>query len=362
MIQAYVNNDHTEWDIHLQDLQFAINTCTHTSTKHTPAFLNLGRELNPTQCPRNQLENDDEIELQDIDRWTDHLRRLQTLRDEVQRHLIEANEKQAHYYNLRRRDIQFKEGDRVLKKNHTLSSGPERTAAKLSKKFIGPYIITKKISPTIYELTTESERQHGKHTTKNTGPDDTTTDETDDNNIQTQTRQKSAPPHTNHTPHIKQHHTKHNPQTHQTPTPTQTPPPPPQRQLYTSKQHTQPRHRHKRRTTTQTITPTPPHSPTRTNIHKHPNQPHTPHGTQYDSYDKKKKKKKDKTENTKYTDNTKPTDEQRQTEAKETEHNPKKREEKQPRATRNKEQRKNSPRPTPTRATEPKPKIEVQID
>ncbi|XP_068992597.1 putative uncharacterized protein DDB_G0290521 [Neodiprion pinetum] len=141
----------------------------------------LRRELNPTQCLRNQLENDDEIELQDTDRWTDHLRRLQTLRDEVQRHLIEANEKQAHYYNLRRRDIQFKEGDRVLKKNHTLSSGPERTAAKLSEKFTGPYIITKKISPTIYELTTESERQHGKHTTKNTGPDDTATDETDDN-------------------------------------------------------------------------------------------------------------------------------------------------------------------------------------
>lgn len=162
MIQAYVNNDHTEWDIHLQDLQFAINTCTHTSTKHTPAFLNLGRELNPTQCLRNQLENDDEIELQDTDRWTDHLRRLQTLRDEVQRHLIEANEKQAHYYNLRRRDIQFKEGDRVLKKNHTLSSGPERTTAKLSKKFIGPYIITKKISPTIYELTTESGKNIGK--------------------------------------------------------------------------------------------------------------------------------------------------------------------------------------------------------
>ncbi|XP_068989240.1 probable serine/threonine-protein kinase mkcB [Neodiprion pinetum] len=156
MIQAYVNNDHTEWDIHLQDLQFAINTCTHTSTKHTPAFLNLGRELNPTQCLRNQLENDDEIELQDTDRWTDHLRRLQILRDEVQRHLIEANEKQAHYYNLRRRDIQFKEGDRVLKKNHTLSSGPERTTAKLK-------------------------RQHGKRATKNTGPNDTATDETDDN-------------------------------------------------------------------------------------------------------------------------------------------------------------------------------------
>nr|XP_046492926.1 uncharacterized protein LOC124224766 [Neodiprion pinetum] len=74
-------------------------------------------------------------------------------------------------------------------------------------------------------------------------------------------------------------------------------------------------------------------------------------------------KKGDKTENTKYTNNTKPTDEQRQTEAKETEHNPKreKRREKQPRATRYKEQRKNSPRSTPTRATEPKPKIQPDI-
>ncbi|XP_068990460.1 GATA zinc finger domain-containing protein 14-like [Neodiprion pinetum] len=113
------------------------------------------RKNSRTDIPLTQ--NDDEIELQDTDKWTDHLRRLQTLRDEVQRHLIEANEKQAHYYNLRRRDIQFKEGDRVLKKNHTLSYGLERTAAK-------------------------RKRQHGRQTTKNTGPNDTTTNETDDNN------------------------------------------------------------------------------------------------------------------------------------------------------------------------------------
>lgn len=162
MIQAYVEKDHRDWDTHLQDLQFALNTSTHTSTKHTPAYLNLGRELNPTQCLRSGIENEGEIELQDTDKWTDHLRRLQTIRDEVQRHLIEANERQAHYYNLRRRNIEYKVGDRVLKKNHTLSSKIDHVAAKLTHKYTGPYIITTKISPTVYELTTESGKNAGK--------------------------------------------------------------------------------------------------------------------------------------------------------------------------------------------------------
>ncbi|XP_046749840.1 mucin-4-like [Diprion similis] len=47
-------------------------------------------------------------------------------------------------------------GDRVLKRHHTLSSGADRVAAKLTKRFTGPFIITNKISPTIYELKSES--------------------------------------------------------------------------------------------------------------------------------------------------------------------------------------------------------------
>ena len=63
-----------------------------------------------------------------------------------------ANEKQATQYNLRRRSIEYKVGDKVLKIETKISNKADNKARKLFNKYEGPYIIKKKISPTIYEL------------------------------------------------------------------------------------------------------------------------------------------------------------------------------------------------------------------
>ncbi|XP_046624769.1 salivary glue protein Sgs-3-like [Neodiprion virginianus] len=316
---------------------------------------------------KTQLENDDEIELQDTDRWTDHLRRLQILRDEVQRHLIEANEKQAHYYNLRRRDIQFKEGDRVLKKNHTLSSGPERTTAKLK-------------------------RQHGKPATtpQNTGPDDTATDETDDNDNTNRENNTTTNTRTGPTPtqiRTRRHTPNRDPTNPTTDTHYIHTGPPPEiiaiianlqststleDELRAERDRYMTRRALQRTNTDETEASTStrqPHTTHQTAPHKTqpPNTPDTDSDTDSTTSTTETvihiETTHTSTPQTQTTDNDTDSDTDTTsltdtTEAKETEHNPKRerRREKQPRATRNKEQRKNSPRPTPTRATEPKPK------
>ena len=63
-----------------------------------------------------------------------------------------ANEKQATQYNLRRRSIEYKVGDKVLKIETKISNKADNKARKLFNKYEGPYIIKKKISPTIYKL------------------------------------------------------------------------------------------------------------------------------------------------------------------------------------------------------------------
>ena len=55
--------------------------------------------------------------------------------------MYEANEKQATRYNLRRRPIEFKEGDRVLKIATKLSNKADSKTGKVYDKYEGPYII-----------------------------------------------------------------------------------------------------------------------------------------------------------------------------------------------------------------------------
>ena len=64
----------------------------------------------------------------------------------------EANTKQATRYNFRRRPIEFKIGDNVLKIEAKISNKAENKAGKLFNEYEGPYIIKRKISPAIYEL------------------------------------------------------------------------------------------------------------------------------------------------------------------------------------------------------------------
>ena len=74
------------------------------------------------------------------------------MRDWVIKNLDDAFTKQSGYYNLRHREIRFRKGDLVLSRCRVLSSKVKNISAKLNPKFIGPYRISKVLSPTVYEL------------------------------------------------------------------------------------------------------------------------------------------------------------------------------------------------------------------
>ena len=147
-----MKEDHRNWDIHLHEFAYAINTTVHSSTRLTPAFLNFGR--NPRSIPnlRQQREKNDLIEIGDSKVWADRLKRLPTIYDLVQKHLQIANEKQSKHYNKNRRDVSFVIGDLVVRRNHVLSAAAQNFAAKLAPKFTGPCIVRKILSPVVYEL------------------------------------------------------------------------------------------------------------------------------------------------------------------------------------------------------------------
>lgn len=164
MIAQFCEGDHKKWDTHLSELIFAFNTSRNDSTGFTPAFLNYGREL---EAPKTHLRDeqqfipseDPEPTTADVKHNENRLNRLQETFELVRIHLSRAFASQSRYYNLRRREWQCKPGDRVMKKEHPLSSAVKGFAAKLAPKYSGPYTITRKLSPVVYDLVDRNNRK-----------------------------------------------------------------------------------------------------------------------------------------------------------------------------------------------------------
>ncbi|XP_039309912.1 uncharacterized protein K02A2.6-like [Solenopsis invicta] len=152
MIIAFLDRDHRDWDLHIHDFRFAYNTAHHSSIGTSPAFLNLGRELEPINSLRRRCRDATEVASGEAGDWSRRMQDLQALHAWVSENLEQAYQKQA-YYNKHRRDKTFGVGELVLKRQHVLSSAAQNIAAKLSPKFHGPFRVSKALSPVVYELT-----------------------------------------------------------------------------------------------------------------------------------------------------------------------------------------------------------------
>jgi hypothetical protein len=107
MISSYLGKHHNDWDIYLREFAYALNTSVHSATGYTPAYLNLGREL---QQP-SMLDAPEEIQELDPTLPQGWLKKISTLQDVylwLRDNLEEAYEKASGQYNLRHRDSAFK--------------------------------------------------------------------------------------------------------------------------------------------------------------------------------------------------------------------------------------------------------------
>lgn len=138
MIRAFIDQDHKEWDHHINDFRFAFNTSKHAATPVTPAFLNFRREPLPSNSLRRELENNQVIDTGDTSKWLERLGRLTAIRDWVVDNVEKAHIRQAKYYNKGHRPVTYKIGDIVLMRNRVLSSATKKFTAKLAFKYKGP--------------------------------------------------------------------------------------------------------------------------------------------------------------------------------------------------------------------------------
>ena len=142
LIAMFVDKDHKTWDENLPEFRFALNTAASKTTKVSPTFLNFGRHPRLAKSLRQELEYDkspDPPNLNvDTSLWSARLSRLDDLRDLVTRHIESAQATQKKYFDIGRRDLQFSEGDRVMRRTQPLSSAEKGFSAKLAPKFEDP--------------------------------------------------------------------------------------------------------------------------------------------------------------------------------------------------------------------------------
>ena len=125
MISCYVVDAHEKWDLVLDDVVFAYNNATHSSTGLAPNEIIFGKLL-PSKTDR--LLNVADLNTQDIEKLT----------NSTASRLDKARAAQKKQYDKSTSDMQFKVGEKVLLNNPRQRVGFVRS---FEPKYSGPYTI-----------------------------------------------------------------------------------------------------------------------------------------------------------------------------------------------------------------------------
>lgn len=152
-IRSYIQGNHKSWDENIQKIAQAIRLGKHEVTKFSPSYLCFMRNV-PTdgsfygqisENARNYTEISKKVLNPEIQA------EMPSLFEEIKKRLLHAHRVNSSRYNLRRRDVKFRVGDRVWRKNFVLSNAAQDFSSKLAPKYV-PCIIRKVLSPLVYNL------------------------------------------------------------------------------------------------------------------------------------------------------------------------------------------------------------------
>lgn len=133
-IRSYVNDNHKNWDKEIAKIGYALRTAVHEVTGYSPSFLNFGRVIPSTGKYYGNF-TDKNLEVGERETWVGNVGKLKDIYEEVNKRIHAAHQRNARYYNLRRRDLEFYVGDKVWKKNMVLSNAAQNFAQKLAPRY-----------------------------------------------------------------------------------------------------------------------------------------------------------------------------------------------------------------------------------
>eukprot|EP00967_Tisochrysis_lutea_P068869 scaffold90369_cov20-Tisochrysis_lutea.AAC.1 len=147
MLRAYIAPYQTDWDEHLVAAEFAYNNSVQASNGFTPFYLNHGRH---THTPLSlNLANLQPSSTDNNLAAIDFVGRFQSSKTRS----TQSTRQTEKYADQNRRGAEFAEGDMVLLSTQNLTRKiGENTTTKFCPKHIGPFKISKVLSPMAYQL------------------------------------------------------------------------------------------------------------------------------------------------------------------------------------------------------------------
>ena len=160
MLRIYLSDNHRDWDLNLDKIACCLRNSVNETTRLTPYFVNFGR---------NMVLNGDEYKkktIPEVDENTEISARqrnevMAKVFEDVKRRLEVAAEKSVERYNLRRRHVEYLPNEIVFRRNYAISDASKFFSKKLAPKYIGPFVIKKRVSPWTYELQDEDGNSKG---------------------------------------------------------------------------------------------------------------------------------------------------------------------------------------------------------
>ena len=151
MIKSYLRGEQENWDLNLGCLAGAYRASPHESTGLTPNILMLGREIRlPFEITSEGLDpRSSDLSIT----WGAHAQkikeRLHRAHQVARKHLEINMKRRKDYYDTRANLILYKENDRVWYLNENRKEG---VCQKLQPLYLGPCVVTKKLSDLNYEI------------------------------------------------------------------------------------------------------------------------------------------------------------------------------------------------------------------
>lgn len=146
-IRAYIeqNERHNNWDEHIDEIAFALNSAVHSTTKYSPHQIVYGKPL-----AVDGHEHDEKYrETADNEKERNKVRKA--IAEKVSQNLRSSYERNSARYNLRSRDVQYEPAERVYRRNNKLSDLQNCYSAKLGLKYI-PCKIIRRVGSNVYEV------------------------------------------------------------------------------------------------------------------------------------------------------------------------------------------------------------------
>src|SRR4051812_36700374 len=145
VLRNYTTYEQDNWDELLPFAEFAYNNSVNTSTEFSPFKILFGQDVNTWSTVIHTTNNPEA---------TTKTENIADIIEKVKDNLEKTRTSQVTQYDKHHHDVQFSVGDQVLlsTKNLNLASLALAPSRKFLPRFVGPFVITSKISPVAYKL------------------------------------------------------------------------------------------------------------------------------------------------------------------------------------------------------------------